>query len=97
MILRGSREDHVRFLVRWLENLDTSLGHKGLDVHVLEFNERVHKPGTETVEVRMPRFLGGYVIGLFVCDGQKVELTYAVAWYKPMLERALARLRERFE
>lgn len=95
MILRGSREDHLRFLLHWFENLSGA----SLHVAVGEFNPRIHKAGTETVEVRMPKHASGrqgMLIGLLVCNGQAVELTYFVPCYRPMLERALVRLIETF-
>lgn len=102
MILRGTREDHILFLLRWLTHLDGA----SLHVEVGAFNERIHMAGTETVEVRLPKYTdgraglpgrAGLLIAIFTCSGETVVLSYFVRAYRPMLDAALARLRERFE
>lgn len=94
MRLRGTREEHVGFLLRWLEKLD------GAELHAVASRQTrlgvdgQRVLGAEVVEVRMRE--GGRLLALLECNGAVATLAWSRPTHAGLGQRAIKALYDRF-
>jgi len=90
--LRGKKEEHVAFLLRWFTRLDGA-GLSASSSSVTELGAAQQRPpGPDTVEVRMRE--GGRLLALIECNGRAAELRWSRPTHAGLARSAIAKLYE---
>lgn len=88
-MLRGTCDDHARFLLGWFTNLDAAL-------QARVARDGVRPVGRDVIEVRGPQRADGSrrLLALIELDGLSARTTWVEIGYEGLVRTALARLQE---